>query len=123
MPEFELTTEYTPAGDQPQAIAGLTEGLRAGERFQTLLGVTGSGKSLPPDEPVWIQEEVVGRLVSRLAPIGTVVDAALAVGAEAEPDGESEIVRFSPGSSRWWAFSIDPVSLRAQARPITAMHR
>src|SRR5947209_12952204 len=45
MPEFQLTTEYTPAGDQPEAIAGLTEGLRAGERFQTLLGVTGSGKT------------------------------------------------------------------------------
>src|SRR5437764_13080018 len=45
MPEFQLTTEYTPAGDQPQAIAGLTDGLRAGERFQTLLGVTGSGKT------------------------------------------------------------------------------
>src|SRR5436305_4164323 len=45
MPEFQLTTEYTPAGDQPQAIAGLTDGLRAGDRFQTLLGVTGSGKT------------------------------------------------------------------------------
>src|SRR5437763_6560861 len=42
---FQLTTEYTPQGDQPAAIAGLTEGLRAGHRFQTLLGVTGSGKT------------------------------------------------------------------------------
>ena len=42
---FQLTTEYTPKGDQPAAIAGLTEGLRTGHRFQTLLGVTGSGKT------------------------------------------------------------------------------
>src|SRR4051794_4857529 len=34
-----------PSGDQPEAIAGLVEGLVAGERFQTLLGITGSGKS------------------------------------------------------------------------------
>jgi len=42
---FKLTSNYKPKGDQPQAIAGLTEGLRAGERYQTLLGITGSGKT------------------------------------------------------------------------------
>jgi excinuclease ABC subunit B len=42
---FELVTEMKPAGDQPQAIEALTAGLRAGEKFQTLLGVTGSGKT------------------------------------------------------------------------------
>lgn len=42
---FRISTEYTPAGDQPQAIAGLMDGLHAGERVQTLLGVTGSGKT------------------------------------------------------------------------------
>jgi excinuclease ABC subunit B len=42
---FHLTSTYTPAGDQPQAIAELVAGLRAGERQQTLLGVTGSGKT------------------------------------------------------------------------------
>jgi excinuclease ABC subunit B len=42
---FELVAPYKPAGDQPAAIARLTEGLLAGERCQTLLGVTGSGKT------------------------------------------------------------------------------
>lgn len=42
---FELHTPYQPAGDQPQAIAQLVEGVEAGERYQTLLGVTGSGKT------------------------------------------------------------------------------
>jgi excinuclease ABC subunit B len=45
MPSFEMVADYQPAGDQPAAIAQLTEGLEAGERFQTLLGITGSGKS------------------------------------------------------------------------------
>jgi excinuclease ABC subunit B len=42
---FELVSDYGPAGDQPQAIARLTEGLLAGAKHQTLLGVTGSGKT------------------------------------------------------------------------------
>ncbi|MGO8687016.1 MAG: excinuclease ABC subunit UvrB [Candidatus Dormibacteria bacterium] len=45
MPQFELTSAFAPAGDQPQAIAGLLESLRQGNREQTLLGVTGSGKT------------------------------------------------------------------------------
>ena len=42
---FELVSSYEPAGDQPQAIARLTEGLESGLAHQTLLGVTGSGKT------------------------------------------------------------------------------
>src|SRR5262249_27020609 len=42
---FELAPAYQPTGDQPQAIEGLLEGLAAGERYQTVLGVTGSGKT------------------------------------------------------------------------------
>ncbi|MEZ5260060.1 MAG: DEAD/DEAH box helicase family protein [Ilumatobacteraceae bacterium] len=44
-PRLEVVSEYQPSGDQPAAIAALTEGIEAGERFQTLLGITGSGKS------------------------------------------------------------------------------
>src|SRR6476469_8424526 len=42
---FKLVAPYTPAGDQPQAIAKLAEGIVAGAKHQTLLGVTGSGKT------------------------------------------------------------------------------
>lgn len=42
---FKLKSEYSPTGDQPEAIRALTEGILAGERAQTLLGVTGSGKT------------------------------------------------------------------------------
>jgi excinuclease ABC subunit B len=45
MAKFELVSDYQPTGDQPQAIQELTEGVLRGDRFQTLLGVTGSGKT------------------------------------------------------------------------------
>lgn len=45
MPEFKIKADYQPTGDQPRAIEQLTDGVKAGHKFQTLLGVTGSGKT------------------------------------------------------------------------------
>src|SRR6201746_1104229 len=45
MPDFNTTPAYPPPGDQPEAIPGLAAGIEAGERFQTLLGATGTGKT------------------------------------------------------------------------------
>ncbi len=45
MDKFELVAPYKPAGDQPEAIKTLVDGVNNGEKFQTLLGVTGSGKT------------------------------------------------------------------------------
>ncbi len=45
MDKFELVSEFEPRGDQPQAIETLVNGVKNGEKFQTLLGVTGSGKT------------------------------------------------------------------------------
>src|SRR5437588_567754 len=45
MPKFEVNPAYTPVADQPKARDGLAEGIETGDRFQTLLGVTGSGKT------------------------------------------------------------------------------
>ena len=45
MPKFEVVSEYTPSGDQPEAIEALSRGIEAGLDEQTLLGVTGSGKT------------------------------------------------------------------------------
>jgi excinuclease ABC subunit B len=46
MPRFEVVAPFAPAGDQPKAIEQLTAGLHRGDRYQTLLGVTGSGKTM-----------------------------------------------------------------------------
>jgi excinuclease ABC subunit B len=61
---FEVVSPFGPAGDQPKAIAALAEGIEAGERFQTLLGITGSGKSATI---AWVIEQVQ-RPVLVLAP-------------------------------------------------------
>jgi excinuclease ABC subunit B len=45
MPPFKVVSDFAPGGDQPRAIAELAEGVNRGDRFQTLLGITGSGKS------------------------------------------------------------------------------
>src|SRR5271165_3009873 len=46
MPDFKLDSVFTPTADQPRAIEGLAEGVLRGERFQTLLGATGTGKTM-----------------------------------------------------------------------------
>ena len=43
--KFQVVSDYKPTGDQPQAIDKLSSGIQNGDRFQTLLGVTGSGKT------------------------------------------------------------------------------
>ncbi|MFP2930296.1 excinuclease ABC subunit UvrB [Pyxidicoccus sp. 3LG] len=45
MPDFQIVSDHQPEGDQPRAIGELTEGVQRGDRYQTLLGVTGSGKT------------------------------------------------------------------------------
>ncbi|HVJ67345.1 MAG TPA: DEAD/DEAH box helicase family protein, partial [Caulifigura sp.] len=45
MPQFELSSQFAPAGDQPQAIEALVRGLKEGKRDQVLLGATGTGKT------------------------------------------------------------------------------
>jgi len=52
---FRVVSDYQPAGDQPEAIARLAEGIGRGHRFQTLLGITGSGKSATI---AWLIEQV-----------------------------------------------------------------
>src|ERR671936_634191 len=55
MAEFKTSDAYQPTGDQPEAIATLSAGLREGERYQTLLGATGTGKTATM---AWIAEQV-----------------------------------------------------------------
>ncbi|HDR04897.1 MAG TPA: excinuclease ABC subunit B, partial [Candidatus Marinimicrobia bacterium] len=45
MSQFRVASPFSPTGDQPQAIAALTEAIQHGEKFQVLLGITGSGKT------------------------------------------------------------------------------
>jgi excinuclease ABC subunit B len=53
--ELKTTSAYSPTGDQPRAIAELSRSLEAGERYQTLLGATGTGKTATM---AWIIEQI-----------------------------------------------------------------
>src|SRR5437867_833066 len=55
MPDFQVVSPFQPTGDQPEAIAQLTDGVRRDYRYQTLLGVTGSGKTATM---AWLAEQV-----------------------------------------------------------------
>src|SRR5256714_15084353 len=55
MPDFQVIAPFQPTGDQPEAIAKLADGLRRDYRYQTLLGVTGSGKTATM---AWLVEQV-----------------------------------------------------------------
>jgi len=55
MPDFQVVSPFVPTGDQPRAIDKLTGGLRRGDKYQTLLGVTGSGKTATM---AWLVEQV-----------------------------------------------------------------
>ena len=52
MGEFKVVSPFEPQGDQPEAIAALSEGVKRGDRLQVLLGVTGSCKSLLLSSPI-----------------------------------------------------------------------
>ena len=62
--QFQVVAPYEPAGDQPKAIAQLVEGVRAGDRYQTLLGVTGSGKTFTMAKTI----EALGKPTLVMAP-------------------------------------------------------
>ena len=76
--QFQLVSPFAPAGDQPQAIAQLVDGLRSGLAKQTLLGVTGSGKSIGYHEPLYIEERRGGRLIPKVVIAGPFIDALMA---------------------------------------------
>jgi len=67
---FRLKSPFKPTGDQPQAIEKLTKNLKAGVKNQVLLGVTGSGKSVKGDSPIFIKqgEKII------CCPIGQLID-------------------------------------------------
>ncbi len=123
MARFKLVSEMTPKGDQPQAIRKLVEGIRRQERFQTLLGATGTGKSLPPEESIWIYERKSRKLSPKLLPIGSFVDQQME-GVAPLINGDTETVRLSDKTSaQYYALSLDPDSLRTEIQPIHSVHR
>ena len=124
MPPFRLVAPFRPTGDQPQAIDRLADGLARGVKRQTLLGATGTGKSLVPDEPVLIgRQDMYGRVTWSVESIGGVVDAELrAAGLGPDP---SATVACRPGGDGGGLLvaTVDPATHGTVVRPVYAVSR
>ncbi|MFB6278225.1 MAG: excinuclease ABC subunit UvrB [Salinibacter sp.] len=72
--QFDLVSDFEPMGDQPNAIRELVDGVERGDEYQTLLGATGTGKSLGYDDPVYLTAHSNGDPETRVEAIGPVVD-------------------------------------------------
>jgi excinuclease ABC subunit B len=119
--KFELVSEFQPAGDQPQAIARIVQGYREGRPYQTLLGATGTGKSLAWDEPVLTRRQGLnGRTEMMVGPIGALVDAALAAGVRERTAEGSEVI---PPTTPLEVLSFNPRTYATEWRPVTAFSR
>ncbi|MDR7532471.1 MAG: hypothetical protein QN162_03890, partial [Armatimonadota bacterium] len=115
-----MVTDLPPRGDQPQAIAGLIESVRAGHRYTTLLGVTGSGKSVTAGTPVFLKRG--SRLT--LETIGEVIDRAMT----AQPDdvrrqGDTEILARVGPADYLEALSFDPGTGTVSWKPVRQLVR
>ncbi|GIV57798.1 MAG: hypothetical protein KatS3mg042_0711 [Rhodothermaceae bacterium] len=115
---FRLVADFEPTGDQPRAIAELTEGLRRGDKYQTLLGATGTGKSVGYHDPVFIVERRGDTWVPRVTAIGPLVDAHVeqrACGAA----GETVVV----DAPDCYTLAMDPATGQAGLFPVSAFTR
>ncbi len=124
MPPFKLVAPFQPTGDQPQAIERLADGLARGMKHQTLLGATGTGKSLAPDEPVLIgRQDAYGGVRWSLEPIGELVDRELGPGpAPADRVGTSACAPQGDGGGLVVA-TIDPETHRSVVHDVYAVSR
>jgi excinuclease ABC subunit B len=106
--EFKLVADYTPAGDQPEAIAKLVEGLESGLAHQTLLGVTGSGKSIGYHDRLLIAEVFRGESCTRVVEAGPFIDA-LMEARGSNLSGEVATERFTFSDRAYFTFAFDPL--------------
>ena len=104
---FELIAEYKPAGDQGPAIEALCEGIGAGLAHQTLLGVTGSGKSVGYDDSVFVVEVVGGVRQTQVCRVGELIDNLFReYDAGHTGDGDTQVLS-PPRSRRFYAYAFD----------------
>ena len=124
MPDFKLVAPFEPTGDQPVAIDRLVDGLGRGLRHQTLLGATGTGKSLERDQPVLIgREDERGTVRWSVEPIGPLVDAALEERRNYRDDQVTDVGIAQPDAPGYVVQTIDPETLQTVVRRVTAFSR
>ncbi|MCU0476030.1 MAG: hypothetical protein MUC99_07975 [Anaerolineae bacterium] len=124
MPPFQLVSDFKPTGDQPRAIEQLVEGVQQGQRLQTLLGATGTGKSIAHDDPVFVIASHPNTDLARVIPIGELIDDALRANPQAIVwDGDTEILDVQAGDVRYFTQAFDPVTGEVALHPIASFIR
>ena len=122
MNKFILKSKFSPAGDQPKAIEGLLKSLAKKRRYQTLLGVTGSGKSVVGDTRVLIKRAGIVTTEN----IGKLIDEIFYLFPEhSRYFNETEII-FSqdlPMSCQFNTYSFDPNTKQSSWKPVTQITR
>jgi excinuclease ABC B subunit len=125
MPRFELVSEFRPMGDQPQAIAQLVDGINKGMRHQTLLGATGTGKSLGYDDPIFVVEDANTGQLPRVVAIGQLIDGLFehVMPSQIDSDGDTEILDAEAVSTRYYAQAFDPQTCAVGLYPVRSFIR
>jgi len=124
MPDFQLISDFKPTGDQPEAIEKLVDGLRRGYRHQTLLGVTGSGKSLGYGDPVFIVERCDEHSMAHLVTIGRLIDGLMEQAeANVRQEQDTQILDVDSGPVTYYAQAIDPTTCTVGLQPIQSFVR
>jgi excinuclease ABC subunit B len=120
VPDFQVVSDFVPRGDQPRAIQQLVEGVRKGMRMQTLLGVTGSGKSVGATTPVLLKQGT--KIV--LEEIGPFIDRWMdqQAGRVRRVD-DTEILDCAPAGVAIEAFSFDPHTGQTSWKPVCQLLR
>src|SRR6185437_3433666 len=121
---FKLEATYKPAGDQPQAIEKLVEGLNEGLAHQTLLGVTGSGKSVGHSDPLMIAEVLPGGEVrTRLVKAGPFIDSLIDSHGLAPSDQHHETERYTCADRAFLTPAYDSLHGKTAWYPVAALLR
>ncbi len=116
--QFTIKSNFQPSGDQPEAIKSLESGIKNGARDQVLLGVTGSGKSLAYDEPIYIQIGNETKLIS----IGEVIDGLMERG-DYTVDQDTDILNQDKFTQKYSTISINSQTGLIEKKSITQFTR
>ncbi|NBC18067.1 MAG: hypothetical protein GVY18_12220, partial [Bacteroidetes bacterium] len=103
-------------------MAELTDGLQRGDKYQTLLGATGTGKSVGYEEPVFVVEDREGTRAARVVPIGPLIDQAMErAGKALRRDGDTECLDLPPG--QYYTQAYDPDTGEVALHPVRTFTR
>jgi excinuclease ABC B subunit len=125
MKKFVLKSEMTPKGDQPAAIKALVAGLKKKKKLQTLLGGTGTGKSVTAETPVMVyRKDDDGRFYPMNCKIGKLIDGDLSSRAsKVEKYQDTEILYDIDNGENYYVPSFNPKTKKTELKLVTALVR